>query len=313
MVVMALTGIAAYRTTQTLLEANDLVRHSFLVIGSADAIGADLLEAERGSWGYVMMGDERFLESVDALRSRMAESRKTIRALTADNTSQQRRLDVVDPAIDRELAELTHLSSVRKQQGFPAALAAIQQANGRERAAEIRNLMAVIVNEERILLNERERASQKGAQTAGRIILFGTLAGLLIAGCIGIATRHLISGRLGEFVEFVTAVGDGDLTQKPARESDDEMGKLAHGLNLVLSRLRNTALQTRAVTENLNTAAMEILAAAREQSAVTGEQVAAYQQTNATMQEVSQSSSQITEKAKEVTITAAAVSIANIS
>ena len=87
----------------------------------------------------------------------------------------------------------------------------------------------------------------------------------------------------------MTSVGEGDLTQKSAREGDDELGKLARGLNQMVTRLRNMATQTRAATENLNSATMEILASARQQSAVTGEQVAAYQETNATMQQVSQS------------------------
>ncbi len=179
--------------------------------------------------------------------------------------------------------------------------------------AEILSLLAVMENEERALLDERERVAQLGAQSTNRIILYGNLAGFALAALIGIATRLSITRRLTEFQQLVTSVGEGDLTRKSAREGGDEMGKLAHGLNQMVTRLRNTATQTRAATENLNSAAMEILASAREQSAVTGQQVAAYQETNATMQQVSQSCLQMSERAKQVTVTAEAVSIANTS
>ncbi len=313
MLCMGITGIAAYRSTERLLEANDWVRHSFLVIGHAEGIRANLVEIESASRGYVVTCDERFLESIEGSRTRLAEDRKGLRTLTGDNPAQQRRLDVVDPEIESRLTGLVHMANTRREKGFAAALAAMLDAGGRERMAEIRTLLGVMQDEERTLLDQREAVAQLGAQSTNRIILYGNLIGFSLAAFLGIVTRLSITRPLGEFQQFVASVGVGDLTQKSAHEGSDELGTLARGLNQMVSRLRNMASQTRAATENLNSATMEILASAKEQSAVTGEQVAAYQETNATMQQVSQSCAQIAEKAKQVTITAAAVSIANIS
>jgi methyl-accepting chemotaxis protein len=179
--------------------------------------------------------------------------------------------------------------------------------------AEIETLLTAAENGERALLVERERAAEAGAQTINWIILYGNLIGFALAALIGIATRISIVRPVGEFQLFVTAVGEGDLTQQSPREGKDELGKLAYGLNQMVKRLRDVATQTRTATESLDAAAMEILASAREQSAVTGEQAAAYQETNVTIQQVSQSGLQIAERAKQVTVTAEAVSIANTS
>jgi methyl-accepting chemotaxis protein len=313
MLCMTITGIAAWRSTEQLLEANAWVRHTFVAIGGAEDIRANLLEIESAGRGYAVTGDDRFLESTDGFRTRLAESRKLLRTLTADNSAQQRRIDVLDPAIEHRLADLAHISSMRKEKGLPGALEAIQQANAHERMGEIRDLLAAVENEERTLLNERERTARLGARSASRIILYGNLFGLTLAAFLGIATRLSITRRLAVFQQFVTSVGAGDLTQESAREGPDELGKLAQGLNRMVTRLRSTATQTRAADENLNATTMEILASAREQSAITGQQVAAYQETNATMQEVSKSCYQISERAKEVTATAEAVSLASIS
>jgi methyl-accepting chemotaxis protein len=310
---MAAMGITAYRSTDHLLEANRWVRHTFLVIAGAEVIHIDLVEIESACRGYLATGDARFLESVEGLKTRLAESRKLLRTLTSDNPGQQSRLDVLDPAIDARLAGLADISTVRKEKGFPAALVTMQQANGRERMAEIQNVLAALENEERVLLSEREQLAELGAQSANRIILYANLFGFALVAFIGIATHLSITRRLGEFQQFVTSVGEGDLTQASAREGGDELGKLAHGLNQMVARMKNMATRTRAVTENLNAAAMGILASAREQSAVIGQQVAAYQETNATMQQVSKSCFQISEKANQVTVTAEAVSIANTS
>jgi methyl-accepting chemotaxis protein len=313
MLFLAVTGIAAYDSTSRLIQANDWVRHTFMVIGDAEDLRVNLLELENGCRAYVVTGDARFLESLEGFRTRLAASRKLLRMHTLDNPSQQRRLDAVDPAIDQALADLAHISNVRKEKGFPAALAAAQQAKGREHMAEIRNLLGVLEDEERNRLAEREHTTQIGTQSANRIILCGTILGLAVAVFMAITTYLSVTRPLNEFQEFVTAIGIGDLTRKSAREGRDELGKLAHGLNQMVNRLREMATQMRVSTDSLDSVAMEILISAKEQSAVTVQQIAAYQETDATMQEVSKSGIQIAERAQQVTVTAEAVSIANIS
>jgi methyl-accepting chemotaxis protein len=313
MLFMAGTGIAAYLSIDRMLDANDWVQHTFVVIAGVEDIRAGLLELESAGRAYVATGDSRLLEPAEALRTRIAEGRKALRTLTADNSSQQIRQDVLEPAIDRRLADLTDLSNVRKEKGLSAAVAVMQQAVTQEHGSAVWPLLASVEKEERTLLNNRELIAQADAQRAGGVILLGTMIGFAWAAFIGITTRRSITRSLAEFQQFVTAVGEGDLTQKSAGEGGDEVGGLAQGLNQMVSRLREMATQTRAATANLDAATMEILASSREQSAVTSEQVAAHQETNVTIQQVSQSGLQITERAKQVTITAEAVSIANLS
>lgn len=313
MVLMISTGAAGYRSTQRLLDANAWVEHTFVVIGNAEGIGADLLQFENAGRGYLVTGDAKFLEPIDGIRTHLAQNRKQLRTLTADNPDQQRRLDTLDPLIDLGLADLTHLSAVRQEKGLAAAQGVLQKGNSRDRMAAIRNSLTTMEDQERALLTERERLAQNGARSSNQVILYGSLVGLALAAFIGIIMHLAVTRPLGEFQQFVTAVGAGDLTQKSAPEGADELGRLGQGLNQLVTRLRVTAKQTRAATENLNSATMEILSSAREQSAITGQQVAAYQETNATMQQVSQSGLQISERAKQVTITAEAVSIANTS
>ena len=313
MLFMAITGIAAYRSTARLLEANDWVHHTYVVISDVEALRVNLLDIQNAARTYAITGDEAILNSIASVRTKLTENRRLLRSLTADNVSQQRRLDVLEPALDKGVSVLMRIATIRKEKGLPAALAAIQLGTGAESMAEMQSVLTVAENEERGLLTERESTAETGAQSISRIILYGNLIGFALAALMGIATRVSIIRPVSEFQQFVTAVGEGDLTQQSAREGSDELGKLASGLNQMVKRLRDVATQTRAATENLDAATMEILASAREQSAVTGEQAAAYQETNVTIQQVSQSGLQIAERAKQVTITAEAVSIANTS
>jgi methyl-accepting chemotaxis protein len=313
MLFMALTAVAGYRGTERLLLANYWVRHTYQVIGEAKDIHADLLEFETSRRGYMITGEASYLESSAGLLARLAASQKTIRWLTVDNPRQQSRLLAIGPLIDRRLADMMRVSNIRKEKGFAVGAVAGQRAHSEDHTAEIMSLLGEVENEERSLLDGREQRAQLDAQSSNRIILFGSLLGFGLAACVGYATHRSITRPLSEFQQFVTAVGEGDLTQKSAREGADELGKLARGLNQMVLRLRTMATATRAATEDLNSTTVEILASAKQQAALTGEQLAAYQETNATMQEVSQSCLQISEKAKQVTATAEAVSIANTS
>ena len=60
MLFMAITGIAAYLSVERLLVATDSVRHTFLVIGAAEDIRANLWELESACRDYVATGDEHF-------------------------------------------------------------------------------------------------------------------------------------------------------------------------------------------------------------------------------------------------------------
>src|SRR5580658_8348474 len=156
MLLIAGTGIAVYQSIDRVLDGNNWVRHTFLVIAEAENIRAGLLEIESSARGYVATGDHHFLESAEAPRPRIAESRKLMRTMTADNASQQRRLDVMELAIDRSLADWNDLLNVRKEKGFSAALGVMQQTGSRERLDEVWNLLAAAKAEERGLLSGRE-------------------------------------------------------------------------------------------------------------------------------------------------------------
>ena len=256
MLFMALTGIAAYRGTVQLLDANDWVRHTYLVIDVAKDIRADMLRVrkrlpgifERPAMSIYMDSDEGLTDA----HGREPETASNAHGRQSLTTAQARRHGSADrPQAGRFDAGIANL---RREKGFAVAAAGDAATACPRRTAEVKDLLAAVENEERILLAEREQIAQRDAQSTNRIILFGDLVGFALAAFIGIATRRSITRRLAEFQQLVTFVGEGDLTPKSAREGGDEMGKLAQGLNQIVSRLRNMATQTRAATENLNAA-----------------------------------------------------------
>jgi methyl-accepting chemotaxis protein len=312
LLIMAVIGIGAYRNTEHLVENANWVTHTHQVLAEAENILFALVEAEGGVRGYVVAGDERYLQPYETLGT-VAGRWNTLRELTADNPAQQSRLDRLQPLLDSRRALLKETVELRRTKGFDAGAQVIKSDKGRELMSEIRNLIVALQGDEQNLLRQRDQQAKASAQATLQMILYGSILGLVLVAVLGVAIHRSIARPLAEFHRFVTAVGEGDLTQASALDGGDELGRLAQGLNRMVSGLKDVAGQTRGVTENLNSAVVEILASAKQQAASTGERVAACQETNATMQQVSQSCLQMAEKAKQVAATAEAISIASHS
>jgi methyl-accepting chemotaxis protein len=312
LLIMAAIGVTAYRSTERLIDNASWVAHTHQVLGEVDDLLTKLADAENAARGYILTGEEKYLEPLEAMGT-MARSRKALREFTADNPVQQQRLDVIEPMIDRKIAFMREMIDQRRKMGLQGALRMMQTDKGLQFATEIRNTLAALCDEEWRLLRERDRQAKDSASTTTAVILYGNLLGFVFICIVTVLIHRSIIRPLSEFQEFVTAVGAGDLTRQSTLASGDELGKLAKGLNGMVSGLREVAAQTRAATENLNAAAAEILASAKQQSVSAGEQAAACQETTATMQQVRQSCLQIAERAKQVAATAEAVSVGSNS
>jgi methyl-accepting chemotaxis protein len=310
---MAAIGITAYRSTARLIQNANWVTHTHLVLGEAEILLANTVDAESIDRGYILTGDDRYLERFEGVVKRIADARKALRDLTVDNPAQQSRLDALDPLLDRKLVIVREMIGQRRQKGFADALRLFEADKSHELMIEIRSVVTALEAEENRLLRQRDQETRASAENTTYVIVYGSLFGFVVVTLVGFMVHRSITRPLAEFQKFVSAVGEGDLTQQSSLKGGDELGRLAEGLNRMVTGLKEVAGQTRAATDNLNSATVEILATVKQQAVSTGEQAAACQETNATMQQVSQSCLQITERAKQIAATAEATSAASNS
>jgi CHASE3 domain sensor protein len=100
-------------------------------------IRAELLEFESARRGYVITGDERFLESIAGLRTRWPRARNCFERLPSTIPRQQSRIDALDPLIDRRLA-IDAISICAKRKALRRPLAG-QQSQPANEVAQLRS------------------------------------------------------------------------------------------------------------------------------------------------------------------------------
>src|SRR5215212_2864158 len=94
--VLVLLASASYRTTILNQEATDAVAHTFQVIGTANAALADLVDMETGYRGFMLVGDEAFLQPYVDADADIGDRFARLRELSSDNPLQVERWRTVE-------------------------------------------------------------------------------------------------------------------------------------------------------------------------------------------------------------------------
>src|ERR1700689_1929110 len=89
---LVLVAIVSYRNANLLIENDALVEHSHQVRIDFSEILSELKDAETGQRGYLLTGDDSYLEPHTKAVAEMQTTLTDLRKLTADNPDQQRRL-----------------------------------------------------------------------------------------------------------------------------------------------------------------------------------------------------------------------------
>jgi PAS domain S-box-containing protein len=155
----ALLSIEIYRATSIVpnLQASQaLVVRTFAVIRSARGLDHAMQDAERGQRGFLITGDDAYLDPYRAGLKEAPERLRELQQLTSDNPAQQWRIGELDDQIGRKLAEMRHTIETRQKDGFDAARQIVETDIGLDAMRTITGLIDAIIADENELLSERQ-------------------------------------------------------------------------------------------------------------------------------------------------------------
>jgi PAS domain S-box-containing protein len=118
-------------------EASEMRRHSREVIGSAVNFLSALKDMETGQRGYLLTGDDAFLQPYIAQQSSIVAQYKTLRLLAVSSPAHQN-LDAVEPLMTAKLTEMEQVIAFRRDQDMIGVIAAVSGSQGKKLMDEIR-------------------------------------------------------------------------------------------------------------------------------------------------------------------------------
>ncbi len=310
LLVSGVVSLVSYRSTVELVEISKTRSQTHRFVEKLTSMLSVLKDAETGQRGFIIAGEQRYLEPYEGAVKSLDREIQEIRELAAGDPNQQSRLTTLESLAAKKFSELQETIDLRRRKGFAAALQVVLTDKGKATMDEIRGVIRAMDDEASRQIKQIDEQMKERARATTAVIGFGGLLSVVLVSLTGLAIQRSITRPLAVFMKFVERVGGGDLTQQAPAGRGDELGDLGRSLNQMVAALREVAGQTRGTAENLNSATTEILASTQQQAASTGEQAAAVQQTTATMAEVSQSGAQMSERAKQVVAAAEGTSAA---
>src|SRR5882724_1950243 len=184
LVCLGVIGVVSYLSIVSLSEDAAWVEHTHEVLSRLDLLLAAVTDSETAERGYAITGDESYLEPYRQAAQVVDVQASRLRELTADNRTQQRRLDSVLPLVSDRLADLRAVINLRRTQGFAAAQGEILTGKGKRFHDQIRSLINEMKGTETSLLKERQRLAGRSTAITRAVIVGG---GLLACGLVGVA------------------------------------------------------------------------------------------------------------------------------
>mgnify|MGYP000082203204 CR=1 FL=1 len=312
--VVALLGAlvaTAYINFTSLEDANRMNVHTYQVIAQVSAITENLVNIETGQRGYLLTGKDGSLEPTVAGKQAVAAHLAAARKLTADNQAQQKRLDRLDQAEKEWLAAIIDPSiAARRAAGetstLDTAASAERQGAGKARMDAMRALLAEIVKEETVLLEQR--AADAGA-LHGRtmaVLLGGGLLAAVLSMVIATVLTRSITPSLRSAVAVARRVAAGDLTARIDAHGQDEVAELMTSLRDMNTALVGIVADVRAGTDTIATASAEIAAGNQDLSSRTEQQAGALEETASSLEELTSTVSQNADNARQASQMASA-------
>ena len=165
------TGVVALQIPAKQSESKRWLDHTHEVIQELESIASIVKDAETGQRGYLLTGDKRYLEPYEVAIAQIDARLQQLRALTADNPTQQRRYELLEREIDARLAIIKKTIALRQTKGFQPAVQVVLSGEGRRRMDNIRQIVAQMEEEEKSLLASRTENYEANAQATKQIFL----------------------------------------------------------------------------------------------------------------------------------------------
>jgi PAS domain S-box-containing protein len=227
--------VVALANVGTVYRAAGAVAHTNDVKAQLQALLASLIDAETGERGYIITGNDSYLEPYTRGVAATATEIERVRQLVADNREQQIDLDRVAADTQMKLDELAVAIQARRGGNFDAAQAVVLTNVAKRTMDAIRVVVARMEAREDALLASRTADADRAYNTARFSALTIGAVGLLVVAALFVVTRRVGTERkaavdLAEQLRVtLSSIGDGVI-------ATDAAGRVTQ-INLVAEHL----------------------------------------------------------------------------
>ncbi len=244
----AVVGWFAYSTTSALIATGRASEHTHVVLEGLGGLLSLLADAETGQRGFVLTGENPYLEPYNSALSRLDAAERELKSLTSDNPNQQRRLDELHRHLATKLAVLAETIETRRKGGLEAALKVIQSDRGKEAMDAIRRIVGEAKDEERALLEQRNAAVAEAARQLNMTVIGGFAIAVIASLGIAIVISLTLSKQIGSAATHIQS--SSTELQAVASQQASGMKEQVSSMTEITTTIRELLSTSRQIAES---------------------------------------------------------------
>ncbi len=177
-------GAVSYQSIRNLLASEAVVFHAQEVRQNLDIILVEVLEAESAARGYLVAGQEFYLEPYHTALQKVDRTLGELELLIAGDPKQRELLNTLRGPIAEKLAHHSRMIERRKEQGMQAGLQFFFTGRGHALMDQIRSQVEGMKENEHLLLSAWLERTHRSAERSLLTLAFGTLLGFGILAAV---------------------------------------------------------------------------------------------------------------------------------
>ncbi|MDY0873352.1 methyl-accepting chemotaxis protein [Dongia rigui] len=217
--------------------------HTYEVLETLDAALLGMVNQETGVRGYLVSGDQGFLDPYHNGLKQYDAAFEKVKKLTSDNATQQGRLQELDV-----LARTWQNDVAAKEVALMADPATSEQARamesggaGKKSMDGFRAKLAEIADAERGLLVTRSADQDEAVATTYTVTIAGAAGAIAISVMLGFFLSRTIGAPIVRMTNAMTVLAQGNVsTEIPARGRKDEVGQMAEAVQVFKDNMIET-------------------------------------------------------------------------
>ena len=229
---IGLGGICLYES-RTAQEAVSWNTHTYKVIGDISAATLAMVNQETGVRGFLVSGDEKFLDPYTSGKTQVEKAVSEVAILTSDNPTQQQRIAGLRTDIKAWQTDIAdkEISLMRSAISIDAARALESSGAGKALMDRIRETLTVMNDGEKALLDTRSQTAYSAMQLSDLLIAISAGASLVMAVFMALVMSGLVAAPIRAMTSTMRRLASGDTSiEVPSRNRRDEIGHMAEAV-----------------------------------------------------------------------------------
>lgn len=161
-------------------QATDARKQSSFVLDKANALMSSLKDAETGQRGYLLTGDEAFLQPYLVARNSVGTDLNQLRKINSNNAASIH-FEAMTPLIDAKMQALAHLIELRRENKIAALTTEMREGHGKRLMDSIRAEMLAFTQIQQSTLEKYDVALGSNMHRMFNLIIFAGLLWSLFA------------------------------------------------------------------------------------------------------------------------------------